>query len=241
MKERTYVDDVDRSVYDIKDEENDAYRIKSGLDASIVEKISKEKNDPVWMQNFRLQSLQIYNELKVPNWGPPIDGLNMDNIATYVRPNTRMTAKWSEVPEDIKNTFERLGIPQAERKSLAGVGAQYDSELVYHNVREEVASQGVVYTDMESAVKLLAVKKNEIENKVDIVKSSNGFTVKCSVSGGDMDLMKLDVYAPEMEQALILKKNFLDNPKKAYKIMLALLTKDKETVGEALEELYGIV
>ena len=73
MKERTYVDDVDRSVYDIKDEENDAYRIKSGLDASIVEKISKEKNDPVWMQNFRLQSLQIYNELKVPNWGPPID------------------------------------------------------------------------------------------------------------------------------------------------------------------------
>ena len=153
MKERTYVDDVDRSVYDIKDEENDAYRIKSGLDASIVEKISKEKNDPVWMQNFRLQSLQIYNELKVPNWGPPIDGLNMDNIATYVRPNTRMTAKWSEVPEDIKNTFERLGIPQAERKSLAGVGAQYDSELVYHNVREEVAAQGVVYTDMESALK----------------------------------------------------------------------------------------
>ena len=153
MKERTYVDDVDRSVYDIKDEENDAYRIKSGLDASIVEKISKEKNDPVWMQNFRLQSLQIYNELKVPNWGPPIDGLNMDNIATYVRPNTRMTAKWSEVPEDFKNTFERLGIPQAERKSLAGVGAQYDSELVYHNVREEVASQGVVYTDMESALK----------------------------------------------------------------------------------------
>ena len=153
MKERTYVDDVDRSVYDIKDKENDAYRIKSGLDASIVEKISKEKNDPVWMQNFRLQSLQIYNELKVPNWGPPIDGLNMDNIATYVRPNTRMTAKWSEVPEDIKNTFERLGIPQAERKSLAGVGAQYDSELVYHNVREEVAAQGVVYTDMESALK----------------------------------------------------------------------------------------
>ena len=152
MKERTYVDDVDRSVYDIKDEENDAYRIKSGLDASIVEKISKEKNDPVWMQNFRLQSLQIYNELKVPNWGPPIDGLNMDDIATYVRPNTRMTAKWSEVPEDIKNTFERLGIPQAERKSLAGVGAQYDSELVYHNVREEVAAQGVVYTDMESAL-----------------------------------------------------------------------------------------
>ena len=74
------------------------------------------------------------------------------DIVTYVKPNTHMSAKWSEVPEDIKDTFEKLGIPQAERKSLAGVGAQYDSELVYHNVREEVAAQGVVYTDMESAL-----------------------------------------------------------------------------------------
>lgn len=77
----------------------------------------------------------------------------MDQIVTYVRPNTKMTAKWSDVPQDIKDTFEKLGIPQAERKSLAGVGAQYDSELVYHNVRSEVAEQGVVYTDMESALK----------------------------------------------------------------------------------------
>ena len=79
------------------------------------------------MQTFRLESLQIYNNMEVPDWGPSIEGLNMDNIVTYVRPNTNMKAKWSDVPEDIKNTFERLGIPQAERKSLAGVGAQYDS------------------------------------------------------------------------------------------------------------------
>ena len=149
MKEKTYVDDVDRSIYDIRNEEKDVYRVQEGLDASIVEKISKEKNDPAWMTMFRLQSLQIYNELKVPDWGPSIDGLDMSHIATYVRPNTKMSAKWSEVPEDIKDTFEKLGIPQAERKSLAGVGAQYDSELVYHNVREEVAAQGVVYTDMD--------------------------------------------------------------------------------------------
>ena len=76
----------------------------------------------------------------------------MRNIVTYVRPNTEMRGKWSDVPDDIKNTFERLGIPQAERSSLAGVGAQYDSEVVYHNVKEEVAAQGVVYTDMESAL-----------------------------------------------------------------------------------------
>lgn len=112
----------------------------------------------------------------------------------------------------------------------------------------EIAKQldsTVAYTIKEKAyacaVKLLGEKKKEIENRVNISKNDNGFTVECSVSGGDMDLMKLNIYAPEMEQALILKKNFLDNPNKAYKVMLALLTKDKETVGNALEELYGIV
>ena len=153
QKEKTYVEDVDRSVYDIRDAENDAYRMESGLTPEIVEKLSKEKDDPVWMQQFRLESLQIYNELKVPDWGPSIAGLDMDHIATYVRPNTKMRNDWKDVPEDIKETFERLGIPQAERKSLAGVGAQYDSELVYHNVRDSVAAEGVVYTDMESALK----------------------------------------------------------------------------------------
>lgn len=153
MAKKVNVSDIDRSVYDIKDEEKDSYRINEGLTPEIVQKISQEKNDPQWMQLFRLQALQIYNEMQIPDWGPSIDGLDMNHIVTYVRPNTKMSAKWSDVPRDIKNTFERLGIPQAERKSLAGVGAQYDSELVYHNVRSEVAEQGVVYTDMESALK----------------------------------------------------------------------------------------
>ena len=153
MKEKTYVDDIDRNIYDFKNDDKDTYKLNAGLTPEIVEKLSKEKDDPAWMQNFRLESLQIYNNMKVPDWGPSIEGLNMDNIVTYVRPNTNMKAKWSEVPEDIKDTFEKLGIPQAERKSLAGVGAQYDSELVYHNVRQEVAEMGVVYTDMESALK----------------------------------------------------------------------------------------
>ena len=152
MKEKTKVSDIDRNIYDIKDDEKDAYRIEEGLTKDIVEKLSKEKNDPDWMRDFRLKSLDIYNELKVPEWGPSIEGLNMDEIVTYVRPNTKMSAKWSEVPDDIKNTFDRLGIPKAERESLAGVGAQYDSELVYHNVRKEVEELGVVYTDMESAL-----------------------------------------------------------------------------------------
>ena len=152
MKEKSQIEDIDRSVYDIRDGEHDAYRMESGLTPEIIDKLSKEKNDPVWMQQFRLQSLQIYNEMKVPNWGPSLDGLDIANIATYVRPNTKMQNNWKNVPKDIKDTFERLGIPKAERKSLAGVGAQYDSELVYHNEKDEVAAQGVVYSDMESAM-----------------------------------------------------------------------------------------
>ena len=152
MTEKSQVADIDRSIYDIRDAEHDAYRMEAGLTPAIVEKLSKEKNDPAWMEQFRLESLQIYNNMRVPDWGPSLDGLDIDHIATYVRPNTKMQNNWENVPQDIKDTFERLGIPQAERKSLAGVGAQYDSELVYHNVRAEVAAQGGVYTDMESAL-----------------------------------------------------------------------------------------
>ena len=152
MKEKTTVADIDRSVYDIKDKETDAFRLEQGLTAQIVSQISDEKNDPVWMREFRQRSLAIYQKMPLPDWGPSLEGLDIDHIATYVRPNTKMQNDWKNVPQDIKNTFERLGIPKAERKSLAGVGAQYDSELVYHNVREEVAAQGVVYTDLESAM-----------------------------------------------------------------------------------------
>ncbi len=153
--EKTQVGDINHSFYDFRYEENenDYYRIENGLTADIVKKLSKEKGDPEWMRDFRLKSLEIYNQLRVPEWGPSIDGLNIENIATYVRPNVKMQGDWDSVPQDIKDTFEKLGIPEAERKSLAGVGAQFDSELVYHNVRDEVAKQGVVYSDFESALK----------------------------------------------------------------------------------------
>ena len=153
-KEKTFVEDIDRSMYDFRNEEKDEFRIEEGLTPDIILEISKEKNDPEWMRDFRLKSLDIYNKKQVPDWGPSIEGLDMDNIVTYVRPNSKRMAKdWNDVPDEIKDTFERLGIPQAERKSLAGVGAQYDSELVYHNVKDEVAAQGVIYTDIESALR----------------------------------------------------------------------------------------
>ena len=150
--EKTQVQDVDRAFYDFRDEERDSCRI-DGLTGEIVEQISREKGDPDWMREFRLKCLEIFNRTEMPDWGPSIEGLDMDHIATYVRPSAqRMNTRWEDVPEDIRNTFDRLGIPKAERASLAGVGAQYDSELVYHNIREDVARTGVVYTDLESAL-----------------------------------------------------------------------------------------
>ena len=152
-KEKTYVEDVDRSIYDFRNVDEDVYKVAEGLTPEIVRQISKEKSDPEWMLELRLKSLDIYNNMEMKPWGPPIDGLHMDKIVTYIKPkDNKMSADWDEVPEEIKDTFERLGIPQAERESLAGVGAEYDSELVYHNVREEVAAQGVIYTDLESAM-----------------------------------------------------------------------------------------
>jgi Fe-S cluster assembly protein SufB len=147
-----YLEGTDRSLYNFRDESTDYYKVDSGLTRDIVDKISEEKHDPEWMHEFRLKCLDIYNNLNVPQWGPPIDGLNMDNIVTYVRPNTDMKASWDQVPEEIKSAFDKLGIPQAEHEFLAGVGAQYDSELVYHNLQESVAKMGVVYSDMESAL-----------------------------------------------------------------------------------------
>ena len=152
MKQKTQVADIDRSLYDFRYDEDAADFLDSGITPEIIREISEEKNDPEWMREFRLKSLAIFSRMKMPVWGPPVDGLDMRNIVTYIRPKSRMNTDWNNVPEHIKETFERLGIPQAERESLAGVGAQYDSELVYHNVRKEVAESGVVYTDLESAM-----------------------------------------------------------------------------------------
>ena len=154
MAAKKNIVDINTSLYDFKYEEKpeDFMKVSEGLTPEIVCQISEEKHDPAWMREFRLKSLGIYKKLRTPSWGPSIAGLNMDDIVTYVRSKSKMQNSWDDVPDDIKNTFERLGIPEAERKSLAGVGAQYDSELVYHNVRDEVARQGVVYTDMETAL-----------------------------------------------------------------------------------------
>ncbi|SFB32390.1 Fe-S cluster assembly protein SufB [Clostridium frigidicarnis] len=152
-RNRTQVDDVERGIYDIKNKFNYKYKVDNGLTEDIIKNISKEKNEPQWMLDFRLECLQIYNAMDLPPWGPDITELDINNIITYIKPNTEMKGNWSDVPDDIKKTFDLLGIPEAEKQSLAGVGAQYDSEVVYHSIKDELVKQGVVYTDMETAIK----------------------------------------------------------------------------------------
>src|SRR5574344_2962053 len=122
-----------QSFYDFKNADDYDYKIKKGLTKEIVTEISKQKKEPEWVLNLRLEALKTYKELSLPIWGPNLSELDMDNIATYVRPKAKLQTNWDEVPNDIKYTFEKLGIPKAEHEYLAGVGAQYDSEMVYHS------------------------------------------------------------------------------------------------------------
>jgi Fe-S cluster assembly protein SufB len=152
-RKKTIIDDVNRGIYDIKNKFTYRYKSEKGLTPEIIKEISKEKNEPQWMTDFRLNSLEIYNSKPIPTWGAELSDLNLDEIITYIRPDADMRNSWDDVPVEIKDTFERLGLPQAERESLAGVGAQYDSEVVYHNIRQELVDQGVIYTDMETALR----------------------------------------------------------------------------------------
>lgn len=150
---KTNVEEINRNIYDIKNEDKYEYKIRKGLTADIIEEISNQKQEADWMRELRLKALKVYNSLSLPTWGPDLSELNMDEIATYVKPKTKLNSSWEDVPDDIKKTFESLGIPEAEKNSLAGVGAQYDSEVVYHSIKEELVKQGVIYTDMETAVR----------------------------------------------------------------------------------------
>ena len=139
--------------YNFKNADNYDYKIKKGLSREIVEDISRRKNEPAWMLDIRLKALEIYQKLPLPTWGPDLSELNLNDIATYVKPKSDIKNNWDELPDDIKSTFEKLGIPKAERDYLAGVGAQYDSEVVYHSIKDEMKKLGVIYTDIDSAIK----------------------------------------------------------------------------------------
>jgi Fe-S cluster assembly protein SufB len=130
-----------------------AYKAPKGLSREVVESISEYKDEPQWMREFRLKSLEHFEQRPTPNWGGNLGQIDFDDIHYFVRASDKNSRDWSEVPEDIKNTFDRLGIPEAERKFLSGVGAQYESEVVYHQVNEKLEAQGVIFTDMDTALR----------------------------------------------------------------------------------------
>src|ERR671927_1051361 len=140
--------------YGFHDAENYLYKAPKGLTREIVEKISEFKSEPQWMRDFRLKALEHFLARPMPTWGSPLLAeVNYENIHYFVRASERAGRSWDDVPEDVKKTFDRLGIPEAERKFLAGVGAQYESEVVYHQVREDLEKQGVVFMDMDSGLR----------------------------------------------------------------------------------------
>lgn len=151
--EKAQVKDLPRGVYDIKNAFDYDVKVENGLTEEIIREISANKDEPAWMLEKRLEALEIFNQTANPNWGPDLSAVDMNQISTYIRPKAQMARDWENVPDEIRDTFTKLGIPEAELESLAGVGAQYDSEVVYHNMRSYLSDQGVVYTDFESAMR----------------------------------------------------------------------------------------
>ncbi len=130
-----------------------AYKAPKGLSEQVVRDISEYKAEPEWMREFRLKALDHFQQRPTPKWGGNLGQIDFDNIHYFVRASEKNSVSWDDVPEDIKNTFDRLGIPEAERKFLSGVGAQYESEVVYHQVNEKLEAQGVIFTDMDTALR----------------------------------------------------------------------------------------
>lgn len=144
---------IDRSRYDDANlNSKSKYTAKPGISEELVRKISSDKNEPEWMLKKRLMALELFNKTSIPTWGPDLSQLNLDEIIYYVDPDTTEAKSWDDVPDEIKKTFEKLGIPEAERKSLAGVGGQYDSGMVYHNLKKEWEEKGIIFENMDVAV-----------------------------------------------------------------------------------------
>jgi Fe-S cluster assembly protein SufB len=144
--------EIDRSRYDDADNHQPKLVAKPGLHQEVVELISKTKNEPAWMLQKRLQGLELWNKTSIPEWGPDLKSLDVNDIIFFVDPNAEESTSWDDVPEEIKQTFEKLGIPEAERNALAGVGAQYDSSVVYHNLEQQLKDKGVIFENMDVAL-----------------------------------------------------------------------------------------
>lgn len=148
-----FLEKMDDYQYGFSDPDTSVYKSERGLNEQVVRNISAMKKEPEWMLQFRLKALAHFQARPMPTWGPDISGLDLENIFYYVRPSEAAKGNWDEVPDTIKKTFDRLGIPDAERKFLAGVGAQYESEMVYHSIQEQLSKIGVIFLSIEEGLR----------------------------------------------------------------------------------------
>ena len=149
----TFDINLDEYKYGFSVPEDYVFKSRKGLGEDIVREISWMKGEPEWMMKFRLHAYRAFVKRPIPQWGANLNDLDLDDIHYYIKPTEQQERSWDDVPEDIRNTFERLGIPQAERKFLAGVGAQYESEVVYHNIKKSLEEKGVIFLDMDSGLR----------------------------------------------------------------------------------------
>ncbi len=152
INEKSEVEIGEINKYDFRTETDAVFKARKGIDAEIVSQISELKKEPAWMRDFRLKSLEIFESKPTPEWGGHL-GIDFQDIYYYLKPTDKQGKSWDEVPESIKETFDRLGIPEAERKFLAGVKAQFESEVVYGSLQEDLAKKGVIFTDTDTAVR----------------------------------------------------------------------------------------
>ena len=149
----TTLEGIGEYKFGFSDPDTTVFKSKKGLDREIVEQISEMKGEPDWMLEFRLKALDHFTKRPMPTWGGDLSKLNLDEIYFYVKPTDNESKSWDDVPDAIKNTFDKLGIPEAERKFLAGLGAQYESEMVYHKVQDHLEKQGVIFLSIEDGLR----------------------------------------------------------------------------------------
>jgi Fe-S cluster assembly protein SufB len=182
---------LDKYKYGFSDPDVSVFKTRKGLDQDVVRKISHMKGEPEWMLEYRLKALDHFLERPMPTWGSDLSGLDLDDIYYYVRPMEEEGRSWDDVPDSIKETFDRLGIPEAERKFLAGVGAQYESEMVYHSVQEHLEHQGVIFVSIEDGLRKYPDLFQEYFGKVVPITDSKFAALNSAVwSGGSF------VYVP---------------------------------------------
>ena len=225
--------EINRSTYDSYNKDKYIYKAEPGLTKEVVEEISAQKKEPEWMLNKRLKAFEIFQKMPMPTWGPNLKDLDLNEIIFYQRPDAKNNAtKWEDVPEDIKKTFERLGIPEAEKKALAGAGAQYESDVVYHNLKKEWEDQGVIFLDCDEALRQHEdlVKKYFMTSCVPVTLHKFSALHAAVWSGGTF------IYVPpKVKVNMPLQAYFRMNAKKGGQFEHTLIIIDKDAKVEYIE------